>query len=283
MLDQIEAFFNLVDRYKKYRINNNIADRVLQVFESHGVNRNQIPSFFGHDLALKDVQNSSYLLEKLSDSILEDICETFAINRAWLDGTSSQIHNLNDFYKKPEDFEEFIKNLVKKSSNNTLFAKLYFPTSKASRECECFFIIEETIGYVNNEPIKRIHLCSNFTYKYWKSRLYLTACIALAFKNNIFVKGYIAKNIALLNKAAYGEALIPELKKTNKLKVTKTFNPELLALDPFFYLKDVDPEKEDFGVKSATRMWLEYADKGLMDTGFSFNEAKEKFKSLTFS
>ena len=49
-----------------------IADRFLLLFESHGIHRNQIPRFFGHDLTLADLQNSDSLLPKLTERVLSE-------------------------------------------------------------------------------------------------------------------------------------------------------------------------------------------------------------------
>ena len=52
-----------------------IASRFFQLFENHGVHRNQIPRFFEHGLALTDVKDEDSILPKLNEEVLNDVCE----------------------------------------------------------------------------------------------------------------------------------------------------------------------------------------------------------------
>ena len=283
MLDQIEAFFNLYDRFKKSRdkvsSGENIADRFIRVFEAHGVIRNQIPRFFGHALTLKDVQNATSLLEKLNEQILDDICSLFSVNRVWLDGASAQVHPINDFYKKPEDFAYFLDHIIQRSHDGWLISELYSPHKNAAWDTQCFLVLKEKIGFIDNEPIYRFHLCSNFIYTYWKARTDLTACVAIALKKKVHIKGLSVKNHGILNPLANGELLLSGKDGLDKLRVVSSWYPEDMALEPNVFLKDIDPEVNKFGITSALERWVMYAELGLMDTGYKFEEAQEKFKS----
>lgn len=44
-----------------------------------------------------------------------------------------------------------------------------------------------------------------------------------------------------------------------------------MALDPELFLKDVDPERNSFGIKSGLKLWLELEEQGLMDIGMQKN------------
>lgn len=282
MLDQIEAFFNLYDRYKNNRdkasLEQNIADRFISVFEAHGLVRNQIPRFFGHALTLKDVQSANSLLEKLNEKILDDMCSLFAINRSWLDGAKSQVHPINDFYKKPKEFADFLDQIIQRDSDKCLSGELYSPHENAPWGTQCFFVLKEKVGFIDNEPIHRYHLCSNFSYTYWKARADLAVCMATSHKNNVLIKGLTVKNHEILNPLANGELLLPGKDGLDKLRVVSSWYPEDMALEPNVFLKDIDPEVNKFGITSALERWVKYAESGLMDTGFQFEEAKEKFK-----
>jgi hypothetical protein len=282
LLDQIEAFFNLYDRFKRSRdkasLEENIADRFIRVFEAHGVMRNQIPRFFDHALTLKDVQNANSLLEKLNEQILDDMCSLFAIKRAWLDGASSQVHPINDFYKRPEEFSDFLGHVTERDSDGWLTGELYSAHKNASWNIQCFFVLKEKIGFIDNEPINRYHLCSNFSYTYWKARADLAACMAIAHKNKVHIKGLSVTNHDILNPLANGELLLPGKDGLDKLRVVSSWYPEDMALEPNVFLKDIDPEVNKFGITSALERWVKYAESGLMDIGFQFEEAKEKFK-----
>jgi hypothetical protein len=283
LLDQIEAALNLYDRFKKSfgssHAQEGIADRFIKVFEAHGVNRNQIPRFFDHQLLVKDVQNANVLLEKLTEPILKDVCELFTINRTWLDGSNTQVHPINDFYKNPQDFSIFLDQVINSAPDNWLIGELYTPEKDLTFNTQSFFVIYENVGFIENEPIYKHHLCSNFAHAYWKSRADLAACMAIAYKKKVYIKGLSVKSSKHLNQLASGEVLLPGRHGLESLKILATCYPEDLVLEPEVFLKDVDPETNNFGIKSALGRWLEYAELGLMDTGYKFQESKEKFKN----
>lgn len=81
-----------------------VTARFVRLFETHGVHRNQIPRFFGHNLTLKDVQDDASLIAKLDEEMLADACTRFAVRREWLDGSEKKVHPEHDFYKHPEEF-----------------------------------------------------------------------------------------------------------------------------------------------------------------------------------
>ena len=43
--------------------------------------------------------------------------------------------------------------------------------------------------------------------------------------------------------------------------------PEDMALKPEAFLEGVDPERNNYGIKSALELWLDLEQQGLMDTG----------------
>ncbi len=66
-LGDIEAFFSLKERFKKWRnpepVVTNSAQRFVKLFEAHGVARAQIPRFFGHSLTIHQVEDEMELLK----------------------------------------------------------------------------------------------------------------------------------------------------------------------------------------------------------------------------
>ena len=47
--------------------------------------------------------------------------------------------------------------------------------------------------------------------------------------------------------------------------------PEDMALTPDAFLKDIAPERKNFGIKSALALWLDLDSQGLMDAGIKSN------------
>ena len=244
-----------------------IATRFVQVFEQHGVHRNQIPRFFDHGLVLADVQDDTALLSKLTEEMLIDVCELFAIRREWLDGASDQIHPTHDFYKWPEEFAKFLDELKQNNTDGRLIGILVAPSDN-KRHANALIVLQETIGFVGDRPIYRFHLCNNGYFAYWKARAYLAACIAAAWKRNVYIHG-IYRETAFIKTLEEGYTLLGWGDDGGWGLGHRQWDPEYMAYDPQLYLEGVAPETDNFGITSALSLWLELAKKGLMDTGHS--------------
>lgn len=212
MLGQINAAFSLWDRYKKWREgrsspkSESIATRFIRLFEDHGVHRNQIPRFFGHGLELKDVQDDKALLTRLDETILEAACAKFAVRREWLDGADAQALPDHDFYKHPEEFATFLCGLMAANPDGSLTGVLLSPCDPDIDAC-ALLVLQETVGFVGDKPIYRYHLCNNWVFTYWKARAYLTACIAIAWNNKVYVHGnHLPQKV--INRFAEGHELL---------------------------------------------------------------------------
>lgn len=272
VLDEVEAALSLWDRLKRAlhaRKNpavESVASRFVRLFESHGVHRNQIPRFFGHDLTLKDVQDDATLLIKLNETILEAVCKRFAVRREWLDGAESQIHPDHDFYKHPEGFADFLVQLKTANPDGELGGVLISPSDQGW-QAGALLILQETVGAIGEKPIYRYHLCNNWVFSYWKARAYLTACVAIAWKRGVYVHGLRipAKEIEEL---AEGEMLLSRQGEgVWNFCTSQKWYPEDMALKPETFLEGVDPELDNFGIRAGLTRWLELDGQGLMDTG----------------
>ena len=282
VLDEVEAALSLWDRLKKLlhaRKNppvESIATRFVRLFESHGVYRNQIPRFFGHSLTVQDVQDEASLVAKLDETILEAACCRFAVRREWLDGAESQIHPGHDFYKHPEGFADFLVKLKSANPDGELGGVLIAPNDQGW-QAGALLILRETVGAVGEKPIYRYHLCNNWIFSYWKARAYLTACVAIAWKRGVYVHGLRipAKEI---EKLAAGEMLLSRQGEgVWNVSSSKKWYPEDMALKPDAFLEGIDPERDNFGIKSGLRRWLELEEQGLMATGCPVTNVRQLF------
>lgn len=165
-----------------------IATRFLNLFETHGIHRNQIPSFI-HGLTIADVQTEQSLLPKFNDELLNYVCELFAVRREWLDGASDEIYETHDFYKHPELCEEFIQRLKAHENAVHHYGVLLVAKDSKSWHESAVIVLSETIELGNGKLIDRYYICNNWSYNYFKSKGYLTACVALLWKNNINIQG----------------------------------------------------------------------------------------------
>lgn len=283
IFSEFSSFLSIIDWFNK-RISKNqpepkdsVAVRFVQLFEAHGVHRNQIPRFFGFDLKLADVSDDEKLLKVLNEDMLDAATERFAIRREWLDGASDQIYDTHHFYKYPKDFAEFIDKL--KARTEYLGGLLYVPEQyKGSRDKETLIVLEEQIGEIGDKQIYRYHLCNGWVFNYWKCRAYITACIAIAWKRNIYIHGSTVK-AKDLEKYTEGQAFPPLSEIGGISRLTgQRFDPEGMTLDPAQYLAGVD--EGEFGEQAALGHWLMLAEQGWMDSGFD-EPPVEAFKVLS--
>lgn len=284
VLGEVNAALSLWDRLrrwldtKKGPIGESVATRFVRLLESHGVHRNQIPRFVGHGLTLKDVQTDASLLERLDDSILDAVCTRLAVRREWLDGAGSQIHPCHDFYKYPEEFAAFLDKLLGASPGGQITGVLV-ASQDADGDGEALIILEETIGAIGDRRIYRYHLLNNWAFSYWRSRVYLTACVAIGWKRHVYIGG-ITLPSKDINRLVEGTTLLGWQGERTSMLGRKTWYPEDMALEPEAFLKDLDPERDNFGLRSGLELWLELERQGLMDAGINPEQARQKFQRM---
>ena len=276
VFSEINAFISIIDRIKgkisgtdkgEYDSEDNIADRIIRTFEFHGVHKNQIPRFCDLGVTIADVQNEQALLKRLDEKILNFVCEKFAIRREWIDGTSNQIYPIHDFYKKPEDFFEFLDGLLENNSEGRISG--YLLTSGKKKE-NTVLLLEDELDRMETISIYRYHLCDATTFHYWRSRAYTTACVAYAWRKKVFIHGqYLPQKE--IDEIARGECLLGwSGNGAYSLKGRKWY-PEDMTINPDAYLKGIDPEIDNYGQKAALALWLELEKEGFMDSGLKKN------------
>lgn len=284
-LGEILAGLNILDRLGKFggwlRAKRNpkaesIATRFIHLFENHGVHRNQIPRFFDHSLTLKDVQDEASLIAKLDETILEAACKRFAVRREWLDGAETQIYPRHYFYKHPEAFAGFIQSLKANNPEGEIIGVLIAPND-LDWMANALLILQEAVGAVGDKPIYRYHLCDNWVFSYWKARAYLTACVAMAWRHRAYVHGIRMPNKEIA-RLAEGKTLLGWQGEGIWELGHKTWDPEDMALKPRAFLKDVDPEQDNFGIKSGLRLWLDLEQQGLMEAGCPVANVRQQFQ-----
>lgn len=276
ILEKLGRLWNWL-RGRKNKPAETIAVRFVRLFESHGVHRNQIPRFIGHGLTLSDVQDEAALLAKLDEPLLEAVCEKFAVRREWLDGAEKQIHPVHDFYKHPDGFATFLDDLSAANPEGDLQGILLQP-EECNGQVEALLILQETVGLVGDKPIYRFHLCNNWSFTYWKSRAYLTACVAIAWRRGVYISGTTVAG-KKINSLANGETLLGWQGEGAWFIGGRKWYPEDMALKPEVFLAGVDAENNNFGIQSALALWLNLAQQGLMEIG-SGKDFSEKAISL---
>ena len=282
MFGEITSLLSIYDRFKKYLPFNyfkvaaaeTVVSRFVKIFGCHGVHRNQIPRFFGYGLTLADVKDDDGLLLKLTEEMLDAVCALFAVRREWLDGAETQIHPYHDFYKEPEQFLKFIEHLKSINPDTQIEGVLIAPI-KSNDRAEAIILLQEIIGYIGEKAIYRYHICNNWFFSYWKARAYLTACIAIAWKHNVYIHG-IYKPKKYIDQLAYGETLLGWNGDDINLFGHKDWDAEYMTFHPETFLKDIDPEQDGFGIIAGLRLWLELESQGYMDS--DFKNSRDQFE-----
>ena len=284
MFDQIDAFFSLLERFKRYssaKIEpDTVASRFVLLFEKHGIHRNQIPRFFDHGLTLADVADDEELLSQLTPEILQAAAEWFAVRLEWLEGVDKHIYETHDFYKQPEAYQAFLANLVG-DGERLILAELVWSTASQCQE-DALLILKEPFAEHGNESIYRYHLCSNWYSKYWKSRADLAACVAMTEKQpDVFLKGN--KTSGDVTDFCQGKRFILDLDELPYAyqrdflfrKRYQPWQPDQWLYDPDAYLEGID--EGDFGKAAALSNWLAHYERGYMHTGYPRKSARAEF------
>lgn len=264
---------------------NIVAKRFIKLFEKHGVHRNQIPEFFGYGLTLLDVDDDEKLLAKLTPEILNAACEIFKVRVQWLQGVDSVIYDIHDFYKHPEEYAEFLTKIREEKETHQLIAKLVISTnaydSESGDTANAVLVLEEEIGSIHDNQINRYHICGNWSIEYWKSKADLTVCIAMTLKQGIYIRGEKKSvNIASFSR---GEGFIEDLYELPLAierdglfkKKLPDWHPDDWIYKPESFLEGLDEGK--FGKTRAITRWLDYFDKGYLETGYPQKDAREEF------
>ena len=266
-LGDIEAFFALKDRYKKWRkpkpVVTNTAQRFIRLFEGHGVARAQIPRFFGHNLTIHQVEDETELLKVLTCDLLESAAALFGVQLEWLEGASDELYELNHFYKRPRLFGDWLDSLLLSTDGSGVDGFLLTTQCKAD-EYDALILMRQRIGELSGEPIYRYHFCEQWVYGYWKCRADIAACVAQAWKRNCYLSGrhlkpnVFSKIISLKH--------IPDSELEQTAITNERFYAEDLTTNPESYVKGL--YEGQFGINNAVVLWLEYHQQGLMNSGF---------------
>ncbi|MFA6283011.1 MAG: hypothetical protein WCV64_06640 [Desulfurivibrionaceae bacterium] len=254
-----------------------MAQRFVQIYKSHGVERTQIPRFLGNEfgLTLPDVSTDEKLLHALKENIITKTCDLFGIRREWLDGAELKIYPTHDFYKQTQEFSGFVESLLVNNPDGGIRGVLLAPNER-DWQVPALLILQETVGFIGTKPIYRYHLCNNWLFTYWKARAYLTACVAIACKRKVYIKGlYMPKKE--IDQLASGNVLLGWQGEGIWELGHKSWYAEDMAIEPEAFLRGIDPELGNYGIKAGLKLWLELEQEGFMDTGI-VESARQRFQ-----
>lgn len=288
MLDQIEAFFSLTERFKRFLAKRKeaapaetLAGRFFRLFEAHGVHRNQISRFFGHGLQLKDIQSEAALLQCLTDAHLADACALFGVQRQWLErGEGSAHERLGQFYVNPLAFGTFLDEMLAARNGFQEYpvtAQLWGVLSP-NREVDATLRIAEPIGLLNDEVVYRYRHVDCGPLGYWKARVSTAALVAQALRRELWITGRDCDDTKLRH-LTYESDLWANDEIDTLMGASRRMDVDGWLLEPEALLKGVDPERNHFGVISALTMWLKLDAEGLMSYPYAKDDRRAVFEA----
>lgn len=277
---EISAFISIAEKIKgilkkSHNRDELISTRLINLCNAHGVARYQIPAVLGNSITHDDVKSDESFLRVINEKILNDACFMFGVNRDWLDGASKKVYDSKHFYKSPHKFNNFISELLSSTNVQSLSGILITQLSMC-RNTESLLLIQEEVS----DGYYRYYFCNGWIFSYWKSRAYLSACIATCWRNDIFLHGVKVKT-NYLDKIATGEKLLDfgsaGIDNINGIR----WHAVDLTSCPDTYLDGIDPEQGNFGLISALSLWLELEEKGYMNfNNHLFNSRKNFIAKL---
>jgi hypothetical protein len=276
IIDKVRDYWQTRQESKKLAQIQIVARRFVQLFEMHGVNRNQIPRFFDNSLTLSTLQDDAKLLEVLTSEKLLAAAQLFDVRLDWLEGATDEIYkDKGNFYKNPKRFAEFVDDVLARSDDvNGLLLVGDINRKGKDTACDAFLVIAEAVGHLGDKAIYRYHVCDAWVFSYWKCRAYLTACIATAWKKGLYIHG---KHVSAKElEGVEAKTVLPILESIQG----ERWEPEYMAEDPDLFLDGL--AEGDFGKVAALELWLELEAKDWMNYGFGthrdkFEEALSNF------
>lgn len=276
---EINSFIEFCERVKKWFganespvADSNPAERFLRVFDAHGIHRNQIPRYVGDRLSLVDVQDDRSLLKVIDQKMIDDAAELFAVNPEWLECASSNVYIPHDFYKQPRKFLAFIDGLLSKGSDLSGF--VYTSASEnTEHRSDTFILLEETFSIGEKQAITRYHICNNWYFNYGKSRAYLIACVAAAWRKDVYLLGRKVPH-EFIAKYEEGQSLLGEDIRDHA--PGRHWYPEDMAIDADKFLADL-PENHDRLLAIETLIKVQSSDER-----FKLDEMESVLRGVTF-
>lgn len=176
---------------------NNVVERFIHVFKSHGLERTQIPRFLTneYEITLKDISTDTNIIKVIHGNLLKGICNRFGVRPEWLDGAEDTIYPIRCFDKQPLEFIDFLSDLQDKFQNvEGFFLKDVNDELQKGDDrhpIATVFRVPITKPFeFGEDPIYRYYPL--FDYYFWgykRARLQLKAYTLIAWQFNIHIFG----------------------------------------------------------------------------------------------
>jgi hypothetical protein len=193
------------------------AKRLIETFEAYGIARQQIPRLLPPDLKLPNAAFSTpdKLKDKVTPELLDWASDHLAISRSWLDLVEHAPHLLENHYKAPMGYRDWLANRLEVAPDATRFLLVWKPLGQEipGGHGPLCLIYEETSNGLDGSEFTRYWMLSDHWILHHPPCLEnLLAVIALVRSLGIWVLGSDVP-MAQLHQLEAGGKLIPEVVK----------------------------------------------------------------------
>lgn len=178
-----------------------LVTRFLSVYENHGIRAHQIPKFaVDFNVKPSDFATHYSVLNILTDEFISWTCETFGVEKSWMDGDpdwfckeTKQIYADFDLYKSLYFATDLFENYKKLPRRDVcLYA---FKNGSLTRDTQnksiVALVFQERIGEINGRFIYKYKpVTTHWQWDYYKMRYQIKGIFLLCLKNNIRTRGF---------------------------------------------------------------------------------------------
>lgn len=198
------------------------AKRLIDTFEAYGIARQQIPRLLPTELKLPNAAFSApdKLKDKLTHELLDWAANYLAIRRSWLDNVDEQPHLLEDHYKAPAGYRDWLAHRLEVAPHVTRYLAVWKPLGQDIPQGHgplCLIYEETTDGLDETEFTRYWLLSDHWSLDHAPCLENLLAVIAVARSLGIWVLGSDVP-MAQLQQLEAGKKLIPEVARRRQGK-----------------------------------------------------------------
>jgi hypothetical protein len=203
-----------------------VANRIIALFEAHGVKRTQIYQLLGDKFPeVTPAVDAENLKNHLSGELIKSVSTLFSVRVAWLEGEDGPIYDPLIHYKDLSEFVDFVRKLTMRNSEDHCFFFAYKSANTSDNlyvdDPHIELMFAEPLGEVGGRTILRYFpVYGPFPWGHREARYYLSAFFNAADNTpGLVVKGYSVQS-SVIGKIGNGEVL------PRQVKVKKTWHPE---------------------------------------------------------
>lgn len=207
------------------------AQRLIETFEAYGIARQQIPRLLPPGLKLPNAAFSTpdKLKDKVTSELLDWAADHLNIRRSWLDNVDELPHLVEDHYKAPEGYRDWLANRLEVAPNISRYLAVWKPLGQEipNGDGPLCLIYEETTDGLDGMEFTRYWLLSDqWSLHHAPCLENLLDVIAIARLLGAWVSGSSIP-MRMLQQLEAGKTLIPAVAKSQRGK----WHPEDL-IDP---------------------------------------------------